>query len=270
MYLLEKKNKKVTSQMKTLKQFIKEQKQTSDTPYGVLFLKDKNGNDTHAIVGTPHHDSPEIPQHVLQRIDAIKQKHGMYYEGDGGDVKYHHSLFGTKKEYVGSWQGIEINRKKPPEWIHTVLFSNHKENDAVGKIMGHHQPGDTIVDTIRRSGYNLATFETKGGPYQPSKDDLHNFLNKVGMGDDANKPSTEKNLGKFLNRGEKRMWPKDWLTNKGAAPSAAREMVYSRQDNIFNKPGGVFIAGAGHVPAAEQRAKDSGIPHEKIGGEKAN
>ena len=253
--------------MLSFKEYIKE---SEETPYGVLFLKNKNGEDTHAIVGTPHHDSPEIPDHVMDRINNIRKKHGMYYEGNGGDIKYHEHLFGPKKAYSGTWQGTSIDRKNPSDWIHTVLFSNHIENNAVNRIMAHHKQGDTIIDTVRRSGYNLATYETKGGSYQPPAQHLHDYFDKIGMSREANKPTTKDSLTKFLNKGEKRTWPENWLTNKNPAPTIARQMVYARQNNIFSKPGGVFIAGAGHVPAAKQRAIDNGIDHEMIGGSKAN
>lgn len=253
--------------MLSFKQYIKE---SEETPYGVLFLKNKEGEDTHAIVGTPHHDSPEMPDHVMERINKIRKKHGIYYEGDGGDVKYHEHLFGPKKSYSGTWQGTPINRENPPDWIHTPLFSNHKENNAVERIMAHHKPGDTISDTIRRSGYNLATYETGEGRYQPTEEHLHNFFHKLGMSSKANKPTTQKSLSNFLNTGEKKIWPNNWLVNKSPGPTIARKMVYARQNNIFDRPGGVFVAGAGHVPAAKQRASDTGIEHEMIGGSKAN
>lgn len=256
--------------MKSFIQFLEENNKSEQTPHGVLFLKNEKGEDTHAIVGTAHRESVKIPDHIMSRINKIKENHGIYYEGDGGDIKYHEKLFGPKKAYSGSWdEGTSIDKKNPPSWIHTVLFSNHKENNAVDQIMKHHRPGDTLEKTIQRSGFNLITHESKDGTYVPQTDHLRDFFHKMGMSDDANKETTRESLTEFLDKGEKQMWPDDWLTNKSNGASIAREMVFSRQNNIFNKQGGVFVAGSGHVLAAKQRANDEEIPHELIGGSEA-
>ena len=150
-------------------------------------------------------------------------------------------------------------------------FSNHEENNAVERIMKHHNPGDTLSDTIRRAGYNLLSLRNKGNKYIPEQSHLDSFLRKIGpkFVTMSRENTTPDKLKSFLSAGESKMWPKDWPTNKSTAASMARSMVDSRQDKIFGSKGGVFVAGSGHIPSAQQRAKRLKIPHELIGGSEA-
>lgn len=253
--------------MKTFKSFLKEENE--ENAHGILFLKDKNGNDTHAIVGTPHGQSPKISKDILKRIDEIRKKHGIYYEGDGGDVKHHEKLFGPKQEYKGTWDTLTIDKQSPPHWIHTDLFSNHKENNLVSRLLQHHTPGDRIIDTIRRSGENLASYDARGERFIPSEEHLNAFFEKMNMKNDAQVPTTKSSLSNFLNKGETKMWPSDWLHNKSPASALAREMVFARENPVFNRSGGVFVAGAGHILSMKELAKRNNITFDLIGGEKA-
>jgi predicted GNAT family acetyltransferase len=120
------------------KQDVWEDAKSSDR---IIFI----GNDT-AIVGQEHGKRLQLSDSDAERVQAIAQRHGAWYEGNGMDREL---TAGIINDYRGSWDDDLLSpaiKGYPAPFLY-VLFSNIKENDTVEGKIGF-DPDSTIFDRI--------------------------------------------------------------------------------------------------------------------------
>lgn len=214
---------------------------TGYAPYGVIFQSPDK-----AIVGVNHGHKVELSKDLYDKISLMCRANGAWYEGDGGDK----SVFPTP--YKGSWDTKFMKSVKgyPVEFLF-VLFSNVKENKTAARIT---DSSKTIFESILKSDVNY--FNDR----KVEDATLTEFLKAMDMLEEAKRPATETNVNKFLNEGERRMWP-----SQGKPHKFAQQAEKWRNRFVLAQPEGVYFAGAGHLP----EMLDLYPSLKMIGGEKA-
>lgn len=243
--------------MKSFRQFLYEKPQESPAPYGVIFKSDKV-----AFVGREHKQPLTLTNELVGKIKDIGDKYGYWYEGNSGDVSTT-THFSDKSKYEGSWDHEFESTIKgyPPEFLYTI-FTNTNVNGQKKKIPNESK---SIFDSIM-------ALQTKIAYLKDRKFDeltLKKFLsmcneNNTDFVEMSKLPATQNNVNSFLNKGEKLMWPKNWVEYPNKAGKIAKKVDDMRNKFLLNRESGVYFAGSGHL--VELMRLDSSL--KMIGGEK--
>lgn len=177
----------------------------------------------------PHGKSPSLSKDLSDKIHLVARAEGAWYEGDGGDKDQ------FKVPYKGSWDDEFAKSVEgyPIEFLY-VLFSNVKENRTAPRIT---DSSKTIFQSILDSDVNYF----KDRDFDDAT--LTKFLKEMDMLEESKRPATETNVNKFLNEGERRMWPTNGQPHKLAQKAEAW-----RNKFLLAQKHGVYFAGAGHLP----------------------
>ena len=214
----------------------------------VLFL-----NPNTVIVGQEHGKKLKLPANDIEKIKAIADKHGAWYEGNGMDQKF---TKGIIDDYKGSWDDDLLSPKikgYPSEFLY-VLFSNVKENDTIKGKIGFN-PKSTIFDRILYTQPSTNYFPDR----KFDADSLEKFLKSVSEGPHdfvkmSQEPATEKNVTKFFTQGEKLMFPDNWEEYPNRAGRVAKSVNDLRDKFLASRKSGVYVAGSDHLKAVQQFA----------------
>lgn len=239
---------------------------TDEAPYGVIF----QGSDK-VIVGAQHQTPIKLSDSLLQKIRAIGDNHGYWYEGVGGDIEPNKKLFGGKDNYEGSWDD-EFTESLEPTPYYFMLFPNVTVNKIIDKVT---KPEMTIFDSIlngyEEDGKQKVLYYKPGVKTTPEmltiylkacSDDSYDFFEM------SKQKATKANTTKFLRKGEELMWPNDGdPETRGTTNASKVEMkLNDKRDNyLLDQEKGVYVTGAGHLP--NLLALDSSL--QMTGGEEA-
>lgn len=255
--------------MKSFKQFLEEEQKYlgiashEDAPRGVIFHGDKK-----VFVGKQHGAALKLSQDLIDKIKAIGNKYGYWWEGTGGDISTT-TGFSNKKDYEGSWDDEFIKTQKgyDPAFLYT-LFTNTNVNKQKEYIPANNM---TIFESIMK-------LQTKIGYMKDRKFDaetLTKFLRQCSE-DDADfvqmskLPATKENVNRFLDKGEKLMWPeKNWEKYPNRAGKLAEKIDILRNEFLINAGSGVYFAGSGHLTELKKLLKSKKASFIMIGGEDA-
>jgi predicted GNAT family acetyltransferase len=212
----------------------------------VLFI----GNDT-AIVGQEHGKQLQLSDLDAERVRAIAERHGAWYEGNGMDRKL---TAGIIDEYAGSWDNDLLSpaiKGYPAPFLY-VLFSNIKENDTVEGKIGS-DPDSTIFDRILDTQPSTNYFPDR----QFDAETLEKFLRAVSEGEYdfvqmSQAPATEQNVRRFFTLGERLMFPDNWAEYPYRAGRVAKSVNDLRDRFLATRKQGVYVAGSDHLQAVQQ------------------
>lgn len=212
----------------------------------VLFI----GNDT-AIVGQEHGKRLQLSDLDTERVRAIAQRHGAWYEGNGMDREL---TAGIIDDYKGSWDDDLLSpaiKGYPAPFLY-VLFSNIKENDTVDGKIGF-DSNSTIFDRILDTQPSTNYFPDR----QFDAETLQKFLQAVSEGPYdfvqlSQAPATESNVRKFFTLGERLMWPDNWAEYPYRAGRVAKSVNDLRDRFLSTRKQGVYVAGSDHLRAVQQ------------------
>ncbi len=216
----------------------------------VIFL-----NDNTAIVGQEHGKTLKLSDSDEQKIKAIADKHGAWYEGNGMDKKH---TKGVIDRYQGSWDDdlLSPSIKGYPAPFLYVLFSNIKENDTVKGKIGF-DPDSTIFDRILDTQPSTNYFPDR----KFDADALEQFLRAVSEDQYdfvkmSQEPATEQNVTKFFKIGEQLMWPKNWEQYPNRAGKVAKSVNDLRDKFLASRKRGVYVTGRDHLIAVQKFLDD--------------
>jgi GNAT superfamily N-acetyltransferase/phage gp37-like protein len=212
----------------------------------VLFI----GNDT-AIVGQEHGKRLQLSDSDAERVQAIAQRHGAWYEGNGMDRKLTQGII---DDYEGSWDDDLLSpaiKGYPAPFLY-VLFSNIKENDTVEGKIGS-DPESTIFDRIIDTQPSTNYFPDR----KFDAETLQKFLQAVSEGpydfvQMSQAPATESNVRRFFTMGEQLMWPDNWEQYPNRAGRVAKSVNDLRDRFLASRKQGVYVAGSDHLQAVKQ------------------
>lgn len=243
--------------MKSFIEFLLEEH--SPAPYGVIFDGLKK-----AYIGS-HHTRPIILSDEIQtKVISLAKNYGIWYEGNGSDIKPNVKMFGKKDAYEGSWDtefGKTI-KGFPFEFI-AGMFSNVKENK---RVQAFTSPKISIFDSIIKNQEGNKYFEDRNY----NKNDLSKLLiaaseKNVDFLEMSKMPATKENVSKFLTTGESLMWPENWEEYPNKLGKMTKKTEDMRNTFVLKQNQGVFVMGSGHL--LELKALDKSL--RMIGGEKA-
>jgi len=227
--------------MKTFKQYIREQKE-SVSPQGVIFKGDKI-----SFVGEEHGTPIKLSFDILQKVKAIGDKHGYWYEGSGGSVENNKKNFGSKASYQGSWDddGFHKSVKGYPIEFLYVLFSNPEVNGQKENLV---DLKFSIFDSILKNQKKFSYFKDR--EYGAAQ--LKEFLTKASEPDTnfmelSKQLATKENVASFIDKGDKLMWPKNWEEYPNNAGKLAKKANDMRNKYLLSRTEGVYFAGSGHL-----------------------
>lgn len=215
-------------------------------PQGVIICSSRK-----AFLGMKHGTKPILSDDLISKLKDISE-HGLWYEGDGGDIPLTMDLFGPKRNYSG---GFDSNLDKivdghPPEFI-SSLFSNNPPDSIASYIVGN----GTILDAMNAAGDKISSLKGRS----ISKKTIEVFLksisnpsHKLDFLEMANEKATRINAIKFINIGAKEMWPPGrWESYPNPAGKIAKKANDYRDIWLSSSksPNGVYVIGAGHLKA---------------------
>ena len=239
--------------MLSFKSFITESK--SEAPNGVIF-----DGPNKAYVGVEHGNPITLSNELAEKIKLIGQKYGYFYEGGGGDKKNVKKYFGEK--YKSGWDDDFIKSIKgyPVEFLYT-LFTNTNVNKQKQNLP---RENSTIFDSIIKNQKKFSYMKDR----EYDAKTLTKFLEICSEnGNDFVKMSkeqaTKENVIKFLDAGEKLMWPKNWEEYPNKAGKLVKKAEDSRNGYLLEQDSGVYFMGAGHLKELRDLKKTLKI----IGGE---
>lgn len=214
-------------------------------PHGVIFCSDKK-----AFVGISHGVTPTLSSDLVARLQSMT-KYGLWYEGDGGDIRHTEKIFGPKSKYTGGFDDY-LTRSisgHPPEFLYG-LFSNNPPDKIASYITG---PG-TILDRMIAMGQKISVLKSST---RPSSATVVSFLRSIS--NPAHKldfyemarttPATLENAKNFINIGADEMWPDNWINYPNPAGKVAKKANDHRDIWLASKrsPDGVYVIGSGHL-----------------------
>ena len=216
-------------------------------PQGVIICSDKK-----AFLGMDHGKPPLLSVDLIVKLTGIKE-HGLWYEGNGGDIKVTENLFGPKSNYTGGFDSnLDTSIKgHPPEFL-SALFSNNPPDSVAKYIVG----SGTILEAMVIAGNNISSL--KGTTHRISKQcvidflqSISNPLHKLDFLEMANEKASLFNAKKFINIGAKEMWPSNWESYPNPAGKIAKKANDYRDKWLSStkSPNGVYVIGAGHLKA---------------------
>jgi hypothetical protein len=220
--------------------------ENSSAESNVIFL-----SDTAAIVGQEHGKKLKLSPDNEEKIRAIADEHGAWYEGNGMDQEL---TKGIIDDYQGSWDDDLLSpavKGYPAPFLY-VLFSNIKENDTVKGKIGS-DPDSTIFDRILNTQPSTNYFPDR----QFDAETLEKFLQSVSEGpydfvQMSQAPATEQNVEKFFKLGERLMWPNNWEEYPNRAGRVAKSVNDLRDKFLASRKRGVYVAGSDHLKAVQQ------------------
>ena len=221
-------------------------RENSSSESNVIFL-----NDNAVIVGQEHGKKLQLSPDDEEKIRAIADEHGAWYEGNGMDQEF---TKGIIDQYQGSWDDDLLSPKikgYPAAFLY-VLFSNVKENDTVKGKIGS-DPESTIFDRILDTQPSANYFPDR----KFDADSLEKFLQSVSEGPHdfvkmSQAPATEQNVTKFFTLGEKLMWPDNWEEYPYRAGRVAKSVNDLRDKFLASRKQGVYVTGSDHLKAVKQ------------------
>ena len=217
---------------------------TEDTSSGnVIFLNDKT-----AIVGQEHGQPLKLTPDELKKVQAIAEKYGVYYEGNGADRAH---TKGQLDKYIRSWDNDVVVKSKntPYQFLYTV-FANVDANNRIAKFGNN--PDKTIFDVLlshpRDVAYQNMSFDsaTLKKFLTTVSEPNFNFLKM------SQQPATKENIAKFLKVGESRMWPENWEQYPNPAGKVAKAANDVRDVYLASRKSGVYTVGSGHLIAVRK------------------
>ena len=191
-----------------------------------------------------------------EKIKAIADQHGAWYEGNGMDQEL---TKGIIDDYEGSWDDDLLSpaiKGYPAPFLY-VLFSNIKENDTVKGKIGS-DPDSTIFDRILNTQPSTNYFPDR----QFDADTLAKFLRSVSEGpydfvQMSQEPATEQNVAKFFELGEQLMWPNNWEEYPNRAGRVSKSVNDLRDKFLASRKRGVYVTGSDHLKAVKQFLEQS-------------
>jgi predicted GNAT family acetyltransferase/phage gp37-like protein len=218
---------------------------SADKP-NVIFL-----NDNAVVVGQQHGKKLKLSPDDAEKIKAIADQHGAWYEGNGMDQEL---TKGIIDDYEGSWDDDLLSpaiKGYPAPFLY-VLFSNIKENDTVKGKIGS-DPDSNIFDRILNTQPSTNYFPDRTF----DADTLAKFLKAVSEGPHdfvqmSQAPATEQNVAKFFKLGEKLMWPKNWEEYPNRAGRVAKSVNDLRDKFLASRKRGVYVTGSDHLIAVRE------------------
>lgn len=244
--------------MKSFIEFIAELK--DEAPYGVIFSGKR------VYVGSGHGKTPQFSSEIKDLITRAADKYGIWYEGDGGDVKSFTPIFGSKYNYKGSWDDdLAKGIHGYPMPFMTPFFSNVDVNKQYEKI---ESPNKSIFDSLLSSQDTLNYFKDKRKYDSKQLTEFLKFISEKGVDfvKLANMPATLENAKKFFKEGEKLAWPYNWQTYPNKIGKLVKASEEIRNLYLLRRESGVYVVGAGHL--LELKKLDSSL--KMIGGRLAN
>lgn len=244
--------------MKSFAEFIAELK--DEAPYGVIFSGKR------VYVGSAHGKTPQFSDEIKDLIIRSADKYGVWYEGDGGDVKSFTPIFGSKYNYKGSWDDeLAKGVHGYPIPFMSPMFSNVDVNKQYEKIESQNK---SIFDSLLSSQDQLNYFKDKR-KYDSKQ--LTEFLKHISeKGIDFLKlsklPATSENTKKFFKAGEKLAWPHNWQEYPNKIGKLVKTSEEIRNHYLLRQQSGVYVVGAGHL--IELKNMDNSL--KMIGGRLAN
>jgi hypothetical protein len=219
-------------------------------PNGVIICSDKK-----AFLGMTHGQTPELSDDLITRLKDIS-KHGLWYEGDGGDIPHTEHLFGPKSNYSGGFDDLIIKSiiGHPPEYLY-ALFSNEPPESIASYIEGN----GTILEAMYAAGDKISYLKGRRPTKQIIKHFLKNISNpskKIDFLKMANEKATMENAIRFIKIGAKEMWPDDpagkWKSYPNPAGKVAKKATVDNGDKwraSSKSPNGVYVIGKDHLIA---------------------
>lgn len=254
--------------MKSFKTFLLESK-SSTAPYGVLFYKDR------IIVGVNHGKQVRVTDNnLVSKIQDHGNKHGFYYEGDGGDAEQKIFNLKSMKDYKGGFDKIfNKSQKEFPYELISGLASNTETNKQYDWIAKAGENGkNSIFDAILKINLGKIMDLPELTPKV-----LEKFLKRINLLDKAkNTKATKENAKKFITDMENEGYEHkdsdgkyDWKEANTEMQKVSQEGEDLRNNFILDKSKpGVFIIGAGHLESMKRILDGRKEDYEMIGGEK--
>ena len=245
--------------MKSFSEFIIES--NSEAPYGVIF-----DGPNKVYIGTSHDKPIVLSDELKEKVLNIAKEHGVWYEGNGGDIASNVKMFGSKKDYKGSWDDLVADTLDGyPIPFMAVMFANVDVNHQDKKNIS---PNKSIFDSLLSHQDKVNYFNDKR-KYDAKQ--LTKFLKQASeKGVDflelSKLPATEDNLKKFFKSGEKLTWPPNWTEYPNKLGKMVKQSEDIRNGFLLKQKAGVYVVGAGHLIELKKMKKSL----KTIGGEKAN
>lgn len=219
----------------------------------LLEISDSEVTDTYiidgdrAFVGVEHGVGIQVPDEAVQKIKALGDQYGYWYEGGGGDRDVVKKQFGPI-EYEGSWDDAISSEKAKNEYVYVfTLFSNTAENNTVDKVIS--AEGDTVFEKAFNSRKLWAHEAIRDKSAAEFADLMDQFFSKLGKDyyQDSQGDATDENVASFIESVEADMWD-NWPDGNGPAFEMAFEANSDRDNKLLKKfKKGVFFIGMGHI-----------------------
>jgi len=198
------------------------------------------------LIGVEHGKEAKLTAEAKQKVADIAEKHGLWYEGDGGDIAPNKKIFGSKGAYDGSWDAKFAKQVKgyPSEFLYT-LFTNTAINKQQDRLTS---PRKSIFASIMDAQDAVGYFKDRN--FDAST--LRKFLSDCGsVGIDflamSQNKATAENVKRFLKAGERLMWPTNWKEYPNKAGKQAQKVEKKRVEFLLSAPNGVYIVGKDHL-----------------------
>jgi hypothetical protein len=195
------------------------------------------------IVGIKHGEMPRLPRELRNNIRAAGNRHGFYYEGDGGDRAAVGRAFG-EIDYKGSLDdGLDVPEERRPDFLYTLFSSNaSKTPNLLNRLVDKDK---TILESLYENKNAISHNSVRG---KLRRNDIVQFLNKTEMRDYSMRPATRQNIKAFLERGEAQMWPHNWQDFPNPAGAVARDALELRLQAVIQRGSGVYFLGVDNLP----------------------
>jgi hypothetical protein len=197
------------------------------------------------FIGAEHGKPISLSEADKKKVKAVAGKHGVWYEGAGGDVEPSADLF-SPEEYEGSWDDefADSVQGYPYEFLYTI-FTNTAVNKQAKALTA---PSKTIFASIMDGQKKVGYFKDR----KFGENTLRKFLKScASVGIDllamSQKKATADNVAHFLKAGERLMWPSNWSEYPNAAGKAMKKAEEARIKFLKSAASGVYIVGKDHL-----------------------
>ena len=201
--------------------------------------------DGKAFIGVEHGKTIALSDSDMAKVKRLASKHGIWYEGAGGDVTPNKELF-KPDEYQGSWDNVFADSITgyPYEFLYT-LFTNTAVNKQARVLTA---PTKTIFASIMNAQEKVGYFKHR----KFEEGTLRKFLkNCSSIGIDllamSQQKATPDNVKHFLKAGERLMWPADWAKYPNAAGKTMKKAEKARIQFLKDAAPGVYVVGKDHL-----------------------
>lgn len=212
-----------------------------------------------AYVGLEHGKKFSARKTDIDIIEDIAEKYGAWLEGSGEDAK----STGIETEYIkGSWDNKFQKTIKgyPPEFLYT-LFTNTEVNKQAKNLINESM---TILASISKAQEKVGYFKDR----KFNAETITSFLraaseDDVDLLDLAGGKATKQNVDRFLNAGEKLMWPSNWSSYPNNAGKLAEKVNNKRQEFLIKQSSGVFFVGSDHIKDLKKKLQKKTVLNKK-------